>query len=168
MEEFLLQSSHLLELDIAPSETDGEFVRLGGGINSMEPDPNDEIAQDNYYDGEGFGETDVIGAQLVLTFGGHRKYGDPAQDYIFSVLLEPGPARRTNLRWTLPDGSEYEGPVTIAAITGPGGEAGAKGEIGFELHFNGKPKFSPPAIEVAGSSTTTTKIEPTKDTTVKK
>lgn len=143
MPEFLLQSSHLLELDVTPKGEVETFERLGAGITGMEPDPNDEIAQDKYYDGEGFGETDVIGAQLVLSFSGHRKYGDAAQDYIFSLLLEPGPARRTNLRWTLPDQSIYEGPVTIAAITGPGGDAGAKGEIGFELHFNGKPEFTP-------------------------
>src|SRR5690625_6438271 len=43
----------------------------------------------------------------VLTFSGHRKYGDPAQDYIFSLLLEPGPARRTELRWTLPRSEEH-------------------------------------------------------------
>lgn len=142
--EFLLQSKHLLEINTTPG-SEGPFVRLAAGITSMEPDPNDEVAQDRYFDGEGFAETDVIGAQLVLTFSGHRKYGDPAQDYIFSLLLEPGPARRTELRWTLPDGSNFEGPVTIAAITGPGGEAGAKGEIGFELHFNGKPEFTPAA-----------------------
>ncbi len=142
--EFLLQSSHLLELNIEPGSGEGTYERLGAGITGMDPDPNDEIAQDKYFDGEGFGETDVIGSQLVLTFSGHRKYGDPAQDYIFSLILEPGPKRRTDLRWTLPDGSEYEGPVTIANITGPGGEAGAKGEIGFEVHFNGKPEFTPP------------------------
>ena len=141
MAEFLLQSKHVIELDINPGGESETYERLAAGITSMEPDPNEELAQDKYFDGEGFGETDVIGAQLVLTFSGHRKYGDPVQDYIFSLLLQPGPARRTNARWTLPDGSTFEGPVTIASITGPGGEAGAKGDIGFELHFNGMPDF---------------------------
>lgn len=150
MSEFLLQSKHLLEIDTTPGTDPGSFERLGAGITNMEPDPNDEVSQDRYFDGEGFAETDVIGAQLVLTFSGHRKYGDPAQDYIYGLLLEPGPARRTNFRWTLPDGKSYEGPVTIAAITGPSGEAGAKGEIGFEIHFNGKPEFTEGA---AGTST---------------
>jgi hypothetical protein len=155
MAEFLLQSKHLLELNTSPGTGDENFVRLGAGITSMEPDPNDETAQDRYFDGEGFAETDVIGAQLVLTFSGHRKYGDAAQDYIFGLLLEPGPARRTTFRWTLPDGSSYEGPVTIAAITGPGGEAGAKGEIGFEIHFNGKPEFTA-GNGISGTSTAST------------
>lgn len=143
MEGFLLQSKHLLELDIDPSSDTEKFERLAAGITGMDPDPNDEVAQDKYFDGEGFGETDVTGSQLVLTFSGHRKYGDKVQDYIFSLLLEPGPKRRTTLQWTLPNGDNFEGSVTIANITGPGGEAGEKGEIGFELHFNGKPEFTP-------------------------
>lgn len=142
--EFLLQSKHSLELNLDPGGVE-TFEKIAAGITGLDPDPNDEVAQDKYFDGEGFGETDVIGAQLILTFSGHRKYGDAVQDYIFSLLLEIGPARRTELKWTQPDGSKFEGPVTIANITGPGGEAGAKGDIGFELHFNGKPEFTPAA-----------------------
>lgn len=143
--EFLLQSKHLLELNTSPGSEEPTFERLAAGITGLDPDANDELAQDKYIDGEGFGETDVVGGQLILTFSGHRKYGDPVQDFIFGLLLEVGPARRTELQWTLPDGSMFEGPVTIANITGPGGEAPSKGEIGFELHFNGKPEFTPAA-----------------------
>lgn len=145
-EGFLLQSKHKLEIQTGTDEMTQEpiYAQLGAGISSIDPNPNDEVAQDKYLDGDGYGETDVIGAQLVLTFSGHRKYGDPAQDYIFGTVLDLGPGRRTSLRWTLPDGGQFEGPVTIANITGPSGEAGAKGEIGFEIHFNGKPTFTPP------------------------
>lgn len=143
-EGFLLQSAHLLELETSPNGSTAKEV-LGAGITSMDPDVNDEISQDRYFDGEGFAETDVTGAQLILSFSGHRKYGDPVQDYIFSLLLEPGPKRRTTLDWTLPNGDKYVGSVTIANITGPSGEAGEKGEIGFELHFNKKPTFTPGA-----------------------
>lgn len=140
-EGFLLQSEHLLEIETGAST----MARLGAGITGMDPDVNDEISQDRYYDGEGFGETDVTGSQLILSFDGHRKYGDEAQDYIFSKLLEPGTGRRTKLEWTLPNGDKFSGQVTIANITGPSGDAGDKGEIGFELHFNGKPEFVPSA-----------------------
>lgn len=142
MEGFLLQSKHLIEINTAPGTGPEDFARLAAGITGLDPDVNDELAQDKYFDGEGFGESDVTSAQLVLTFSGHRKYGDPAQDYIYGQLLEVGPGRRTELNWTLPDGSKFEGPVTIANITGPSGEAGSKGEIGFEIHFNGKPEFT--------------------------
>lgn len=150
-EGFLLQSKHLLEMNVTPGAEEEKFERLAAGITGLDPDPNDEISQDKYLDGEGFGETDVIGAQLVLSLSGHRKYGDPVQNYIYGLLLEIGPKRRTDLRWTLPNGDMFEGPVTIANITGPSGDAGAKGEIGFELHFNGKPEFtSATDVVVAG------------------
>lgn len=141
-EGFLLQSEHKLQIDTGPNGVSA-LEPLGAGITSMDPDVNDELSEDRYFDGEGFGETDVTGSKLVLSFSGHRKYGDAAQDYIFGTLLEPGVGRRTKLEWTLPSGDSYKGPVTIANITGPSGEAGEKGEVGFELHFNGKPEFTP-------------------------
>lgn len=136
---FLLQTKHLFEIQTG----EDEWSRLGAGLSSVEPSANDELAQDVYLDGEGLGETDVIGAQLILAFSGHRKYGDPAQDYIFGKMMELGPGRRTELRWTLPNGDMLEGPVTIANISGPSGDAGGKGEIEFELHFNGTPEYTP-------------------------
>lgn len=141
-EGFLLQSKNKMEIDVSPDSTE-QFEPLAAGITSMEPDPNEETAQDRYFDGEGFAETDVIGAQLVLSIEGHRHYGDPAQDYIYSKQIEVGPNRRTKFRLTLPDGATFEGPCTIANIVGPGGAAGEKGAISFEVHFNGKPEYTP-------------------------
>lgn len=142
VKDFLLQSGHIIELNVTPEAETEKFERLAAGITGLDPDVNDELDQVRYLDGEGFGETDVTGAQLVLALDGHRLYGDPVQDYIYSLVLEIGRKRRTQIKWTLPDGAMFEGNVTIASITGPSGEAGEKGEIGFELHFNGKPEFT--------------------------
>lgn len=139
---FELMNKHLFEIDTKPGTEPGTFAPLAKGITSAEPANNEEIAQDKYLDGGGFGETDVIGAQVILTFSGHRFYGDAAQDYIFGQSLELGTKRRTKFRWTEPNGGSFEGDCTIANISGPSGEAGAKGEIGFEIHFNGKPKYT--------------------------
>lgn len=146
MPEFFLQSAHQLEINTTPGATAGSetWARLAGGISSFEPGNNEETDQSKYLDGDGYGETDVIGAQTTVAVSGHRKYGDAAQDFIFSKQLELGPARRTTFRWTEPDGGTFEGPITIANISGPSGEAGAKGEISFELHFNGKPTYTSP------------------------
>ncbi|GAQ18035.1 capsid protein [Oceanobacillus picturae] len=149
---FLLNSKYNLEIDVTPEAETEDWARLAKGITSMEPDPNEETSQDNYYDGDGYAETDVIGAQLICSFSGHRYFGDKAQDYIYSKVLEIGPARRTDYRMTMPDGASFEGPCTIAAITGPGGDAGAKGEISFEIHFAGRPTYEPAPAE----TTTTT------------
>lgn len=142
---FTLQTAHKFEIDTTPEAGQGKetWSPLAAGLSSVEPSPNDETAQDKYLDGDGYGETDVIAAQLILTFSGHRKYGDVAQDFIFSKTLELGKKRRTNFRWTEPDGGKFEGSVTIANISLPSGDAGAKGEISFEIHFNGKPKYTP-------------------------
>ena len=143
---FELMNKHKFEINTTPGETPGTYVQIAAGITNVEPNNNEELSQDIYLDGDGYGETDVIGAQLVLTFTGHRKYGDPAQDFIFGKLLELGPNRRTEFRWTEPDGGVFEGECTIANISGPSGDAGTKGEISFEIHFNGKPNYTPPSL----------------------
>jgi hypothetical protein len=144
MEGLLLQSQHLFELNTTPGTQPGNYVRLGAGLNNFEPSFNEEVDQSTYLDGDGFGESDVTGAQLILTFSGHRKYGDPAQDFIFSKAFSLGEERKTDFRWTQPDGTIIEGPCTIANIEGPSGDANSKGEISFEIHFNGRPTVTPP------------------------
>jgi len=54
-----------------------------------------------------------------------------------------GTDRETEFRWTQPNGDVIEGPCTIAEITGPSGEANAKGEISVSIHLNGKPEYTP-------------------------
>jgi hypothetical protein len=141
---FALMNEHGFNINTTPGVTPGTMALIAAGITNVEPNNNEEISQDKYLDGDGYGESDVIGAQTVLTFTGHRKYGDTAQDFIFSKMLELGSGRRTNFEWTEPDGGKFTGSCTIANITGPSGDAGAKGEISFEIHFNGKPVYTPP------------------------
>src|SRR5690606_18315009 len=93
--------------------------------------------------GDGYATWTVVGSHLTTAFTGHRKFGDPAQDFIFSKAMEIGNERETEFRWTLPNGEVLEGPCTIAEVTGPSGEANAKGEITVAIHFNGKPVYTP-------------------------
>lgn len=146
---FELMNAHKFEIDTSDGGTTPTWAVVAKGFNNAEPQTNEEIDQTKYFDGSGFGESDVIGAQLVLALSGHRYYGDEAQDYIFGKLLELGPKRRTKFRWTQPDGTVYEGPCTIANIEPGSGEAGAKAEVSCEIHFNGKPTktTTPPTTE---------------------
>ncbi|WP_121605516.1 phage tail tube protein [Virgibacillus sp. Bac332] len=141
---FDLNYKQKFEIQTGGDEETPVYSRLAVGITTAEPDNNEETDQTPYYDGEGFNETDVISAQLVISFSGHRDYEDEAQNYIFDKAIAIGPARRTNFRWTLPDGAMYEGDCTLAAISGPGGDAAAKSDISFEIHFNGQPTYTPP------------------------
>jgi len=141
---FELMNAHKFSINTTPGATPGTLAPIAKGITDVQPNNNEQLSQDNYMDGDGFGETDVIGAQPILTFTGHRFFGDPAQDYIFSKTLDIT-SRRTNFEWTEPDGGKISGDCTIANISGPSGAAGAKGEISFEIHFNKKPTYTPPA-----------------------
>jgi len=65
-EGLLVQSKHLFEININPGGATPEWARLAKGFNSFEPSTNEETDQTNYLDGEGFGTTTVMGAQLTL------------------------------------------------------------------------------------------------------
>ncbi|MFD5849703.1 phage tail tube protein [Cytobacillus pseudoceanisediminis] len=141
---FELNSAHKFEIDTAQDQTGtgATYERVAAGINSFDPQWNEEIDQTPYLDGEGFGSSDVTSAQLVITFEGHRKYGDPAQDFVAGLQIETGEARKTNFRWTDPSGDMFEGWVTVANIVGASGAANEKSTFSFEVHFNGKPTFT--------------------------
>lgn len=151
-ETFELNFQDLYEIDTTPLTT-ATWVRLAVGISSGEPDGNDETAQDQYLDGDGFKSTDVIGAQFIVSFSGHRVVGNPAQDYIAALKLELGDARKTHLRYTDAAGNVISGSVTLAKIKEGGGDAGAKKTFSFEAHFNGKPSFAAHTAATALTST---------------
>ncbi len=129
------------EIDITPDADAPTWARIGAGINSAEPNGNETVSQDPYYDCEGASSSEVTGGQLVLSFSGHRVVGDEAQDFIAGLQLAYGSSRKTRARWTSPDGDRIEGPVTVANIAVQGGDPNAKSDFSFELHFNGRPTF---------------------------
>lgn len=134
----LLNSQYVMEIDITPFENYPTWVSLKNGISSMEPVMNDVTEQTNYYDSAGYGITSVTGGQFVISFSGDRVYGDEALDYIFKQMWQFGCGRKTNFKMTDPAYNAVSGIVTIANITGPGGDSG-KGSFSFELHFDGEP-----------------------------
>src|SRR5690554_6355483 len=82
---FNLMSELTFEIQTGEDETTQEpiYSKLAAGSMYEEPANSEELSQDRYFDSAGFGESDVIGAQLVVTFSGHRDYDDEAQNYIF-------------------------------------------------------------------------------------
>lgn len=160
---FLLNSDHLILLNTAPEAT-AVYKRLAAGINNLDPSSNDEVDQTGYLDGDGFKTSTVIAGQFTIPLTGHRKYDDDAQNYIFGTQLTLGCGRETDCQFIRPDGSSVVGPITLANITGGSGDSGAKGDIGVELHFNGKPAYTPvaaaadlQAVIAQGAVTGTTK-----------
>lgn len=151
---FSLMSSHKFEINTTPGGAP-TYATIAAGIKNASPSNNESLSQDNYLSGTGFGETDVIGAQLILQFTGDRDYADAAQNFIIGLMLSLGSNRRTDFKWTEPNGGIFTGACTIANISGPTGDAGSKGEIKFEIHFNGKPTYAAPTGDTTRPTVTT-------------
>jgi hypothetical protein len=150
---FELNFQRLYEIDITPNETTATYARLGAGLTGADPSNNEEMDQTAYLDGDGYKETEVIGAQFTLAFSGHRVVGDSAQDFIAGLEHELGSNRKTTFRVTDKDGNVKSGDCTIANVDFGGGDAGAKVEISFEIHLAGKPAVTPKAAATALTAT---------------
>ena len=155
---YALNFANKIEIDITPNGPKRTWALVAEGVSTIDPNGNEEISQDPYYSGKGMNSSDVTGGQIVLAVSGHRCYGDPAQDYVSSLYLQYGEARKTNFRWTQPNGDKLEGKCTLANIS-PGselGDANAKGTFNYEIHLNGLPGFTkggakvmPDEVEIA-------------------
>jgi hypothetical protein len=139
MGKFELNFQDLFELDITPDSPTRTWARIGAGIASFVPSSNENVDQTPYLDGDGYGSSDVIGAQLTYTATGHRVAGDAVQDFIFSRQFELGDLRKTNFRAYDSAGNSVTGACTVANVVIGGGDAQGKKDIGFEVHINGKP-----------------------------
>ncbi|HDR7795312.1 TPA: capsid protein [Bacillus luti] len=139
---FLLNHGYKFEINTTSALEVPTWKQIAAGITSVDPDNNEESEETYYYDGDGAAERDITGFMLSYGFEGHRKYGDEAQDYIFSKTHKVGPERKTEFIVTEPNGDKWEGKATISEIKSPGGGANSKGEIEFTISFDGVPKFT--------------------------
>jgi hypothetical protein len=142
MGDFALNYQQLILIDTTPNGPARTWVRVAEGISSAVPNMNEDIAQDKYLGDEGYGTSDVIGAQYIITFSGHRVTDDDAQNFIFGVQPDLGEDRKTNARRYDANGNLKENEITICNINDGQGDAAAKEGIGFEFHFNGKPTIT--------------------------
>ncbi len=137
--------TNILEIDITPTGTEHTWAWVGPGISNIVPDGNEETDEDFYWDGFGMKTTDVKGGQMTLAVEGHRLVGDPAQDYVQSLALSYGQARKTTARLTDATGDVIEGKATLTGII-PGssiGDANSKGDFSFGIAFDGRPSYTP-------------------------
>ena len=134
--------TNLFFINITPDAAK-TWARIGAGISTTDPNGNEVVDDSNYYDGEGVADSEVTGGQPVISFTGHRKYGDAAQDWIASKRLAYGSARRTDFMQIGPDGTKLEGKCTIANIKDQGGDANSKSDFSFNVRMNGRPSLTP-------------------------
>lgn len=157
---FSLQSENQFWINTTPGvfAPDG-YVKLAAGITSFDPQWNEEIDQTQYLDGDGYGSSDVTGAQLVIAFEGHRKYGDAAQDFVAGLQSVVGEGRKTEFKWIDADGDQYTGKITVANIVASSGAANEKSAFSFEAHYNGKPVFTPSSNDTTAPTVTTVPVD---------
>ena len=101
--------------------TDGgaaTWASLAALTKNMAESLNEVLYQASYYADQGWGSTEVVGAQLTLTLTGDCKPSDPAYEYITSekVMYGLGEARKTHMKLT--KGDKYGTCLAIATSIG--------------------------------------------------
>ena len=163
--DFIQNFGNLFEIDLTPTAAASTWARLAAGINDVSWSGNEQVDETDYYDGEGVADAMISGGNPVGTFSGHRYFGDPAQDYIADLRYVYGDARRTNFRWTEPDGTVTTTPVTIANIVAQGGGPRDKGTFSCEIHFTGLPTVVDGSDTVFPTSITASAVSVAKNAT---
>ena len=130
-----------------------QWAQLAKGINNVTPTDNPTTANDEYYDGEGFGTSDVTSKRIQFVLAGHRVYGDPAQDYVMKHFLDIGDDLKTLFKYVDAQGNTVVGRITMTNMTPFGGQPGAKQTFNVTLVFNGKPKYIPAGTITGGDGT---------------
>ncbi len=128
------------ELNTTPGVIEPTWSPLGVMMKNISQSINEVLYQATYLSDEGWGSSEVTGAQYTVTFTGDKKIGDPVSDYIFDpeVQFEFGEARKTQLRLTRGT-TTITWEVTLANITDAGGDANQPNAVTLVMHGNGKP-----------------------------
>ncbi len=136
--DFAPNYAHTFEINITPDSDKQTWASALVGITNVVPANEETVSEDAYYNDLGDTDSSVDAVKVSLAFTGHRKYGDPAQDFIQSRALMTKKKRKTDYRWTQPDGTLLEGVLTMADLV-PGsamGDANSKGDFTWTAKLN--------------------------------
>ncbi|MFS7000963.1 phage tail tube protein [Carnobacterium maltaromaticum] len=139
-EEFLL--NYLTKYEIG--DTEETMLRLAGGINNVDPTTEDNTDEQQYYDLEGGTEQTILGVTTSYTLAGHRKYANPAQEFVRNKIFKLN-ERNVQFKVTEPDGRIISGPATISGIKTGGGDPNSRGDFECTITFIGIPEDTPPS-----------------------
>lgn len=113
---------------------------LAALTKNMSQSLNEVLYQASYYEGKGWGSTEVTGGQMTLTLTGDVMPEDEACSWLMSedVMYKFGNARKTHLK--IQKGTKIIiWPVTLANITPAYGDAGTVNSLTVTIHGNGQP-----------------------------
>ncbi len=140
-----LNYDYSFSINTTPESDTATMSPISDGFDNVSMALNEVLYQGSYLGDSGYGSTEVTGGQLIVTLGGVRKVGDPAQDYMFSSAVKNsfGTARKTTFEIEDTEGNTISGSCTLAKISESGGAANQPNAISVEVHFNGKPTYTP-------------------------
>lgn len=127
-------------INTAPTTDAATWASMAAFTKNMAESLNEVLYQASYYADQGWGSTEVVGAQLTLTLTGDCKPTDEAYEYITGedVMYGLGDARKTHIKLTR--GDKYViWPVTLANITKGRGDSAATNALTVTIHGNGRP-----------------------------
>ena len=95
-------------------------------------------------DQEGWERGLTTAKSVSFSVSGKRNVGDAGNDYVASKMMSNGHDAEGYFSWMFPDGSTFEMENAIYDIKNIGaGDSTNVGPLEFEVHSNGKPKYTP-------------------------
>lgn len=134
--DFAPNYNHVIELDITPGETYRTWEYALYGATNCDPTPNETSSDETYYHNLGSTETEITAVSWAIAITAHRCYGNKLQDFIAGLVNSTGKMRKTNYRWTWPDGTYLEGTCTISGIKPGMGAPNDKGDFQYTISIN--------------------------------
>lgn len=134
--DFAPNYNHVIELDITPNETYRTWEYALYGATNCDPTPNETSSDETYYHNLGSSEKEITAVSWSIAISAHRCYGNALQDFIAGLVNSTGKLRKTNYRWTWPDGTYLEGTCTISDIKPGMGAPNDKGDFQFTISLN--------------------------------
>lgn len=126
----------------ADGSTEPEYHRLAKWVSNVTDDSEEETDSTGFYDGDGTPEDDVISVKKTYTFEGMYDEEDPAMQFIASLELETGEARKIMFKQVRTNGEVLEGRATVKEPKVTGGEATEYATFSCAISWDKKPEVT--------------------------
>lgn len=132
---------HLIQ-EYKPGESYEEesWLPLARYIETAEPDSDETVEDEGFYDGDGTPERNVHSVAMGYSFTGYKDATNPAQALIIDMEFETGLARKVWFRRISSDGKvQHTGLATVSEIINGGGDATSYEEFECNIRWDQKP-----------------------------
>lgn len=121
------------QMDLTPCAATPTYARVCAKITGFGDETSETVEERDYCAGK---ETDVTDVVIGVSVSGHVDLDDATHKYIRKIKSLTGSGRRTNGRLIHPDGTIYEGPITITDIKDFGGDMSNRLDFSYKATFD--------------------------------